>query len=64
MQRLQALLPSVQVQSSTAYGLPPLQVEASAFAWLARQTVLGLPGNLASVTGARGERVLGAIYPA
>ncbi|BDT69209.1 anhydro-N-acetylmuramic acid kinase [Comamonadaceae bacterium OS-1] len=64
MQRLQALLPGVQVQSSTAHGLPPLQVEAAAFAWLARQTVLGLPGNLASVTGARGERVLGAIYPA
>jgi anhydro-N-acetylmuramic acid kinase len=64
MQRLQALLPAVQVQSSAAHGLPPLQVEAVAFAWLARQTLLGLPGNLASVTGARGERVLGAIYPA
>jgi anhydro-N-acetylmuramic acid kinase len=64
MQRLQARLPAVQVQSSAAHGLPPLQVEAVAFAWLARQTLLGLPGNLASVTGARGERVLGAVYPA
>ncbi len=64
MQRLQALLPGVLVQSSAAHGLPPLQVEAAAFAWLARQTVQGLPGNLASVTGARGERVLGAVYPA
>ncbi|WP_295960588.1 anhydro-N-acetylmuramic acid kinase [Rhodoferax sp.] len=64
MQRLQALLPGMQVQSSATHGLPPLQVEAAAFAWLARQTVLGLPGNLASVTGARGERVLGAVYPA
>nr|WP_315246357.1 anhydro-N-acetylmuramic acid kinase [uncultured Albidiferax sp.] len=64
MQRLQALLPTMQVQSSAAHGLPPLQVEAVAFAWLARQTVLGLPGNLASVTGARGERILGAVYPA
>ncbi|WP_367850386.1 anhydro-N-acetylmuramic acid kinase [Rhodoferax sp. WC2427] len=64
MQRLQTLLPGMQVQSSAAHGLPPLQVEAAAFAWLARQTVRGLPGNLASVTGARGERVLGAIYPA
>ncbi|MEO5794525.1 MAG: anhydro-N-acetylmuramic acid kinase [Rhodoferax sp.] len=63
MQRLQALLPGIQVQSSAAHGLPPLQVEAAAFAWLARQTVLGQPGNLASVTGARGERVLGAVYP-
>ena len=33
-------------------------------AWLARQTLLGAPGNLKSVTGARGARVLGAIYPA
>ena len=63
MRRLQALLPAVPVMSSAAHGLPPLQVEATAFAWLARQTLRGLPGNLASVTGARGERVLGAVYP-
>ena len=64
MQRLQAALPLVQVQSSAAHGLPPLQVEAAAFAWLARQTLLRAPGSLASVTGARGSRILGAIYPA
>ena len=64
MQRLQAGLPSVRVTSSQAHGLPPLQVEAAAFAWLARQTVNRQPGNLASVTGATGPRVLGAIYPA
>ncbi len=64
MQRLQALLPAVAVQPSDAYGLPAQQVEAAAFAWLARQTLLGAPGNLQSVTGAQGARVLGAIYPA
>ena len=64
MQRLQAGLPSLKVVSSSAHGLPPLQVEAAAFAWLARQTTLRLPGNLPSVTGAAGLRVLGAIYPA
>ncbi|MEG1770305.1 MAG: anhydro-N-acetylmuramic acid kinase [Comamonas sp.] len=64
MARITALLPGMQVQSTTASGLPPLQVEATAFAWLARQTLRGLPGNLARVTGARGPRVLGAIYPA
>ena len=64
MQRLQALLPGVAVQPSDAYGLPAQQVEAAAFAWLARQTLLGAPGNLQSVTGAQGARVLGAIYPA
>ena len=64
MARLQAGLPWVQVASSAAHGLPPLQVEAAAFAWLARQTVNRQAGNLASVTGAAGPRVLGAIYPA
>ena len=64
MQRLQALLPGVVVQPSDAYGLPAQQVEAAAFAWLARQTLLGAPGNLPSATGAQGARVLGAIYPA
>ena len=45
-------------------GLPPQQVEALAFAWLAQAFVARQPGNLASVTGARGPRVLGALYPA
>ena len=64
MQRLQARLPQLRVESSSEHGLPPLQVEAAAFAWLARQAVLRQPGNLPSVTGAAGPRVLGAIYPA
>ena len=64
MRRLAALLPDVEVGSSADQGLPPLQVEAAAFAWLARRTVRHEPGNLASVTGARGPRVLGAIFPA
>ena len=64
MKRLEAHLPGVLVQSSTAHGIDPQQVEAAAFAWLARQCLLGLPGNLASVTGARGPRILGALYPA
>ena len=43
--------------------LDPSQVEAAAFAWLAAQALRGNPGNLPAVTGARGPRVLGAIYP-
>lgn len=62
--RLRALLPGVEVNPSAAHGLPPLQVEAAAFAWLARCTLRREAGNLASVTGARGARVLGALYPA
>jgi anhydro-N-acetylmuramic acid kinase len=64
MSRLQAALPGVMVMDSQARGLPPLQVEAAAFAWLARQTLNRSPGNLGQVTGAAGARVLGAIYPA
>ena len=64
MQRLQALLPSLTVISSEQVGLPPLQVEAAAFAWLARKAVRRQTASLKSVTGAQGARVLGAIYPA
>lgn len=56
-------LPSLRVASSEAHGLPPLQVEAAAFAWLAYKAVRREPASLESVTGARGARVLGAIYP-
>ena len=63
MARLQAALPNCRVTSSAELGLPPLQVEATAFAWLARQTMLGKTSSLKSVTGARGARILGAIYP-
>lgn len=64
MERLKALLSQVRVEPTDMLGLPVMQVEASAFAWLARQTVIGHKGSLPSVTGARGARVLGAIYPA
>ena len=63
MSRLQAHVPDVQVASTEAHGLPPLQVEAAAFAWLAAKTTKRETGSLESVTGARGARVLGAIYP-
>lgn len=62
--RLQAALPWLRVSTSDAHGLGPLQVEAAAFAWLARQMLRRQPGNLPGVTGAAGLRVLGALYPA
>ena len=64
LQRLQAGLPFLRVSTSDMHGLPPLQVEASAFAWLARRMLARQPGNLPSATGAGGPRVLGALYPA
>lgn len=63
MQRLAAHLPQVQVINSAEKGLPPLQVEAAAFAWLAYKNLRRETASLTSVTGARGARVLGALYP-
>ncbi|HTM29151.1 MAG TPA: anhydro-N-acetylmuramic acid kinase [Rhodanobacter sp.] len=64
MRRLGELLAPSVLLSTSRYGIDPDFLEATAFAWLARQRLLGLPGNLPAVTGARGPRVLGAIYPA
>lgn len=63
MRRLRQAMPAVDVVDSVDRGMPSQQVEAAAFAWLAAQTLAGLPGNLPAVTGAIGPRVLGAIYP-
>lgn len=52
------------VSSSDEIGMAPDWVEAVAFAWLAKQCLKGKPGNLPSVTGAKGPRILGCIYPA
>lgn len=64
MTRLEALLHPRLLASTAQLGIAPEWVEAAAFAWLAQQTLRGKPGNLPSVTGAAGERILGAIYPA
>nr|WP_250887435.1 MULTISPECIES: anhydro-N-acetylmuramic acid kinase [unclassified Rhodanobacter] len=64
MRRLGELLAPRALLSTSRYGIDPDFLEATAFAWLARQRLLGLPGNLPAVTGARGPRVLGAIYSA
>ncbi|MBM3397347.1 MAG: anhydro-N-acetylmuramic acid kinase, partial [Betaproteobacteria bacterium] len=63
MQRLAFHLPGVKVVSSAEHGLPPLQVEAAAFAWLAFKNLRRETASLTSVTGARGARVMGALYP-
>jgi len=68
MQRLGAVLVErlghdCVLETSAAHGLDPDFVEATAFAWLARQRLCGLPGNCVDVTGAAGPRVLGAVYP-
>lgn len=64
MRRLAQRLPQVSVESTEARGLAADQVEAVAFAWLASAWVNRQSGNLPAVTGARGPRILGALYPA
>jgi anhydro-N-acetylmuramic acid kinase len=64
MRRVRIALPRVLVRRSDDLGLPANQIEAAAFAWLAHRFLLRQPGNLPAVTGARGPRILGALYPA
>ncbi len=64
MARLASALNGLPLRTTEALDLHPDWVEAVAFAWLARETMEGRPGNLPAVTGAQGPRVLGAIYPA
>lgn len=62
--RLQTLLPASDVSRTDDHGVPADWVEAMAFAWLAHCCLNGIPANRPEVTGAKGLRVLGAIYPA
>lgn len=64
LERLRRNLPQCRVDTTAVLGADPDWVEAIAFAWLAKQTLDGRPASLPAVTGALGERVLGAIYPA
>ncbi|HKX44733.1 MAG TPA: anhydro-N-acetylmuramic acid kinase [Burkholderiaceae bacterium] len=63
LRRIAARVPSLRVLRSDERGLPPTQVEGCAFAWLARAHVKREALDIGSITGARGPRVLGALYP-
>ncbi len=52
------------VQATDVAGVPAQQAEALAFAWLAKCCVDRVAAGAPEVTGARGARILGAIYPA
>ena len=64
MRALSARCGGRAVSSTETHGIAPEHVEGLAFAWLAHMHLEGLAGNLPEVTGARGPRVLGALYPA
>lgn len=61
---VQSMLTGTPVLNTDALGIGADWLEAAAFAWLAKQTIEHKPSNLPAVTGAKGLRVLGAIYPA
>ena len=64
MSMLKEEMPDRRLGSTSELDIDPQWVEAVAFAWLARQNISKLPGNLPAVTGASGLRLLGGVYPA
>lgn len=62
MQRLRDAAMHYSVASTEKLGIHPDWVEAMAFAWLAKQTLAGKPGNLTAVTGAKQASILGGVY--
>ena len=64
MGRLQRHLSDFDLATSDDLGVDGDALEAAAFAWFAHRTLAGKPSNAPAVTGARGDRVLGAVYVA
>ena len=62
IKRLAELLPNISLKSSAELGISPMWIEASAFAWLAKQTIDRITTNCMHVTGARRNAILGGIY--
>lgn len=62
IERITSLSDQSPIKPTDTLGVPSDDVEACAFAWLARQTTKQLPGNLMTVTGAKSPKILGAIH--
>ena len=62
--RIAALAGTRPVAPTDALGVPVMQVESMAFAWLAMKCVRREPVDLTAATGACAPRVLGAVYAA
>ena len=63
-ERLACLNPRSEVSTTNDLGMPVDYVEAAAFGFFAQQTLKGKTSSLPLVTGAKGARILGAIYAA
>jgi len=64
VERLASLSPHSEVSTTNDLGMPVDYVEAAAFGFFAQQTLAGKTSSLPRVTGAKGARILGAIYAA
>lgn len=62
LNKLKQSLANTEINSSASYDLDPDYIEATAFAWLAKQTIEHKVGNLPEVTGASCSVVLGGVY--
>lgn len=62
IERVNALLPGIEVKSTADAGIDPEWMEAMAFAWLGSRTMNRQTGNAFEVTGALGDRILGGIF--
>jgi len=62
MQELKKALPKIMVNSTEKYGVDSDNMEAMIFAWLADRRVKKEKINLKTVTGAKNNTILGAIY--
>lgn len=62
MRRLKEINTDQTVSVTNELGIPADDMEAIAFAWLAKQRINQLPGNCPSVTGAKNSVILGSIY--
>lgn len=60
--KLQEKLKNIHVTTTDELGVSADYLEAHAFAWLAYQTMHHLPISLSEVTGAKGDRILGAVH--
>ncbi|OGT37307.1 MAG: anhydro-N-acetylmuramic acid kinase [Gammaproteobacteria bacterium RIFCSPHIGHO2_12_FULL_38_14] len=62
IEKLRTHCPQHDIATTDTIGIAPTWIEAATFAWLAKQTLEQKAGNLASVTGARKQGVLGGVY--
>ncbi len=63
LKRIQALLPTINVETISTYGIKEDEKEALAFIVLAHETLAGYPSNVPAATGAKKSVLLGQIQP-